>query len=168
METFIIGNERTPQARLADEPMVDGKTLRATLETHEPPGEERGDLPAPRMDHRLLPHSPSFGLPRRTDPTSGKRLLRDQSSISGATSCKPWMEIAMNSSKGSPIFASTSATSSRFTPGANDFSLSFFLTLETFMPADRSGRTSAAATRRPATASAFTTAFDIRSVRYSS
>ena len=58
--------------------------------------------------------------------------------------------------------------SSRFTPGANAFSLSFFFTDETFMPVAFSGRTSAEATRRPATASACTTAFDIRSVRYCS
>jgi hypothetical protein len=66
------------------------------------------------------------------------------------------------------MFSSTSLTSSRFTPGAKDFSLSFFFTLETFMPVAFSGRTSAAATRSPATASACTTAFDIRSVRYPS
>ena len=64
--------------------------------------------------------------------------------------------------------ASAPYTSSRFTPGANAFSFSFFFTDDTFMPAERSGRTSAAATSSPAMASACTTALDIRSVRYCS
>ena len=59
------------------------------------------------------------------------------------------------------MLGSTPVTSSRFTPGANDRSLSFFFTLETFMPAERSGRTSADATSKPATASAWTIAVDI-------
>ena len=74
----------------------------------------------------------------------------------------------MNSSSGSPIDASTSVISSRFTPGANAFSFSFFFTDETFIPSAFSGRTSADATSSPDTASACTTALDIRSVRYRS
>ena len=70
-------------------------------------------------------------------------------SICGATSCRPSIETARNSSSGRPISSSTSSTSSRLTPGANAFSLSFFFTLETFMPVAFSGRTSAAATSKP-------------------
>src|SRR5438093_11322823 len=90
------------------------------------------------------------------------------SSISAATACSPSIPTARNSSSRSPIDASTPTISSRFTPGAKAFSFSFFFIEETFIPVARSGRTSAAATRSPATASAWTTAFDIRSVRYRS
>ena len=106
------------------------------------------------------------GVPATASPERTRQA--GTRSISGATDCSPAIDTARNSSSGSPIEDSTSVISSRFTPGANAFSFSFFFTDETFMPVAFSGRTSAEATRRPATASACTTALDIRSVRYCS
>src|SRR6266571_5966786 len=94
-------------------------------------------------------------------PVSARR----QRPMSAATDCNPSIETAKNSSRSRPSVSGAWVTSSRFTPGANAFSFSFFLTDETFMPVAFSGRTSAAATNRPATASAWTIALDIRSVR---
>jgi hypothetical protein len=49
---------------------------RATLETHAPPGEERGRLPARMIEHRAPRNSPSDSLPRRTDASDAQPLRK--------------------------------------------------------------------------------------------
>jgi membrane protein DedA with SNARE-associated domain len=83
-----------------------------------------------------------------------RRLPHHARLISGATSWRPEIEVARKSSRGMPSESSTPRILSRSTPGANDFSFSFFLTDDTFMPTALSGLTRAHATSRPATPSA--------------
>src|SRR6188472_117439 len=88
---------------------------RATLETHAPSGEEKGEVsPARMIEHRALANSPSIRLPRRTDERSQSvSMMSDRNMPATVMSFVGRNETTTRS----PADTTPGATTLRYAPG---------------------------------------------------